>query len=1185
MKKKWIRDALQYGIKTKSWKIMRLSAFFLFLFLSQVWAENGYSQLTKLTLKMDNARVIDVLDEIENNSEFYFLFNQKLVDVERKVTVDVKEKTIDKILSDIFSGTDVSYLVRDRLIVLTTEKMAPLNEFLQSQQQRTVSGTVTDESGQPLLGVTVVVKGTAQGTVTNAEGNYSIIDIPENATLLFSFVGMVTQEIEVGDQSSIDVTLVVDAIGIEEVVAIGYGTQKRVNLTGAVDVVSNRQIESRQSITVSQILQGQSPGIDFSIDRDGFQPGAEMDIDIRGVGSINGGSPYILIDGFPGDMNRLNPEDIESISVLKDAAASAIYGARAPYGVILITTKSGKRNEKFSSTYSGSVSVNTPQRLPEMLDSYTYARVINEAGENRGGRIYSDESINRIIAYQNGDIEYLKQFMPDDVIYYETIPRGTGLWAIYNECNADYDWFDEYYGNSVNQKHNFSFQGGTQNSSYYFSAGYAGQEGVLNYGVDTYQRANVIGKLNTAIASWWDFRYEPRFMKSKRIMTNMDKQGSYGLMFHQIARTMPNQSKYDGYGNYSIQSKIPWTQDAGTDNIELTENYHTFATEIRPLKNWKINADFAYKSVDMFRSDQELTVYEIRVDGSPVASGNTVPSNVQQFHHSNYYWTTNAYSSYNLNLKDVHNFSLLMGTQFEYNAGRSMDANKNDIIVPEVISLQTALGDPAVYENLSHWATEGYFGRFTYNYKEKYLVEANARYDGTSVFRQGKRWGFFPSFSLGWNIYKESFWEPLENVINTCKFRGSWGQLGNQQVAAYQDLELIPLQSGKLNWIFNYGLTRPVGYTTTPSLISPDLTWETASTKNLGVNMTFFKSRLQADFDWFERLTTLMIGPSEAKAGVLGATVPRSNNSTLRTRGWELSLKWRQNLNNGLSYYVDVNLFDNTSVVTKYLNPTGILSTWYEGKEQGEIWGFKVNDLYRTQEEVDEYLAEIDLSPIYNTWRPGDIKYEDTNGDGKIDWGSNTLNDHGDMSIIGNDMPHYQFGISSGINYKEFDFSMLWSGTAKRDLFMNPNQNIYWGFRTYNQSSVFPWHLDYYRDKPGDKYTGVYEGEENINTDAYWPRPYLNNPENQKNRRASTRYLQDGSFIRLQNVQLGYTLSDDLISKLRLQKMRIYLSGENLLTLTSLSKGIDPVAVSGQYGIGKTYGADRIFSLGIIVTY
>ncbi|MFA7473718.1 MAG: SusC/RagA family TonB-linked outer membrane protein, partial [Spirosomataceae bacterium] len=925
----------------------------------------------------------------------------------------------------------------------------------------------------------------------------------------------------------------------------------------------------------------------FSTSNYGFQPGAEMNIKIRGTGSLNGGEPYVVIDGIPGDMNRINPEDIASISILKDAAASAIYGARAPYGVILITTKSGSTDEKLRVSYGGNVSVATPQRLPSMLNSYTHARVVNEAGVyGAGGRVFSNETIDRIIAYQRGDFEYLKQFTVPDAIYFETVPLPNGTWGINHQGNANYDWIDEYYGSSVNHKHDLSVQGGSGKTSYYLSGGYVDQEGVLNYGTDTYSRINVLAKIKTALAPWWDLGYQPRFMKSKRVRPSMDKQGEYDLVFHQIARTMPTNAKYDAYGNLMIQSKIPWINDAGNDHIETTESWQNFYTEIRPHKNWKINADFAYQSTNIFRSHQEFIVYETLVDKSIVPTSNTIPSNIRQYHHNDNYWTSNIYTTFNTNLGEKQHVTLLAGTQFEKSNNRALDVYKTNMLVQTVPSLQTATGDPSAMESLGHWSTQGYFVRMNYDFDNRYLLEVNIRRDGTSRFRKGNRWGTFPSLSLGWNISNEPFWDELRPVINMLKIRGSWGRLGNQNVASYSDLNLIPLQTSPLNWIFGFGQSRPIGYTTVPGLVSPNLTWETATTKDIGLDFVIMNRKLAGSFDWFERTTTDMIGPAEAQPGVLGIALPRANNSAFRTRGWELSLQWNQQLNQAFSYYVTGTLYDSRSFVTKYVNPTGTLSTWYVGREEGEIWGYTAERLYRTEAEIEQHQANIDLSFIWNgVWKTGDVRYEDINGDGKVNNGRNTIDDHGDLKIIGNSNPRYQYGLTFGFNWKNLDFSMLWKGTAKRDLFFAPNDNIFWGFRHFNQVSLFERHLDYFRDQEGDKYTGLYEGADNINLDSYWPRPYVNDPENTKNRQNSTKYLQSAAYLRLQNIQLGYNLPSKFTSKIKLQRARFYISGENLLTITKLPAGIDPLATESSFGAGKTYGADRILSLGLTVTY
>lgn len=1090
---------------------------------------------------------------------------------------------------DKYSKTPVIFLTRKffclRILFLTFLICLKVSV---NAQDITVNGTVTtNTSAEPLSGVSVKVKGTNVGVSTDKNGRFTI-KAPQNGILVITHVGYKTLDIPVDSRETIDIYLASTSTSLEEVLVVGYGTQKKVNLTGAVDVISNKKIENRQAPTVSQILQGQSPGLEFSLGDNGFEPGASMKINIRGVGSVNGGSPYVIIDGFPGEMDRLNPNDIESISVLKDAAASAIYGARAPFGVILITTKSGKKNEKLSASYSGNMSVNSTARLPKMLDSYTFARVINEFGVNGGGRTYSDAAIDRIIAYQDKDWDYLKQFYPARATHYESMPLANGTWGNNQDGQANYDWYDEYYGNSLNQQHNLSVKGGSNKINYYFSSGYSDQNGVIKFGTDYYKRYNLLAKVKVAITDWWDLRYESRFMKSSREFPSMPGLMPYSFMFFHIMRTVPSQAKYNGFGTINIQSKIPFVEEGGTSELNTTENWHVVATELRPAKGWKIYGEFAYQSTGLETSNRKLAINTHLVDGSLSPFAGSLPSSIEQIHRSIAYWTTNIYSSYELDL-GRHNMLLMAGTQLELNQGKNLYASKTNLIVPTVPSLETANGSVIAGEDLEHWSTQGYFGRATYNFDERYLFEANARYDGTSRFKQGNRWGFFPSFSVGWNVNRENFWKGIRDYVNVFKLRGSWGQLGNQQVSSYQDLALIPLQSGALNWLFNYGASRPLGYTSTPGLVSPDLTWETATTKNIGLNLGFLDSRLQLDFDLFERVTKNMIGPSDPLPGILGASVPKSNNATLRTRGWEGAIRWNHQINNsGFSYFALFNLSDAQSVVLDYLNPTGIITDWYPGKKVGEIWGYTANELFKSQNEVDAYLDKVDLSFIYNKWNPGDLKYLDTNGDGKVNSGTNSLNNPGDLSVIGNSTPRYQWGLSAGFEYKGFDFSFLFKGTAKRDFFVVENASVsnyeYWGIKTWLHTALTTDHLDYFRDQPGDKYTGLYEGDANINLNAFWPKKYIQADQNYKNQHSSTRYLLDLSYIRLQNVQLGYNLSRNLLKALHLQKVRFYISGENLWTMTSLIKGLDPTALGTTYTLGATYRADKMVSMGLNIT-
>jgi TonB-linked SusC/RagA family outer membrane protein len=1090
----WERYALsahQPAIKL----VMRIGLFYLIwtVFCTQLLMANGSEAQSlasiEVNLELKNESLRHLFRKIEKQTELRFAFMENQIESQQRLNLLKGKYQVAEVLNRMLIPMGLTHMYTGNIVYIvrspnSLKEKKPSESALDDDPHTIypdprvirVRGSVTDEKGDALPGVSILVKGTHFGMTSDQNGAFSIEVPDEQAILVFSFVGYETQEVQANGKDELKISLKIDEKALGEVVVVGFGTQKKVNLTGAVDVISDKQIQNRQSPTLSQLLQGQSPGMSFSISGHGFRPGAEMDVNIRGIGSLNGGAPFVLIDGIPGDMNRVNPQDVESVSVLKDAAASAIYGARAPYGVILITTKSGGKDEKISVTYSGNVTKATPQRLPTMPDSYTYARVMNEAGVNGGGRVHTNDVVNRIIAFQNQDWDFLKKLTVPDATHFETVPLANGTWGLNQNSHANYDWFKEHYSSGLNHQHNLSVRGGSKSTAYYFSAGYFDQEGVLRYGRDTYDRINLMGKIKTSITKWWDFTYQPRLMKSTRISPNPQAGEDYSIIFHQIARTRPNSAKYDGYGNYMVaSSKIPWINDAGRKNYELTENTHNFSTVLRPLAGWNVNMDFAYRGVDAFGSDSQLTVYEYMVNKTPVPDGQTTPSWIEQSHESANYWTTNLYSTYTFDIAKKHNFVALAGYQAESNLQRSLSVRKNTLLVQDVTSLQTAIGSPIAKEDLSHWSTQGYFARLTYNFVEKYLLELNVRRDGTSRFRKGNRWGTFPSVSVGWNIDKEQFWDPVKKVINNFKVRGSWGELGNQNVSPYQDLNLIPLSANSLNWIYTYGQSRPIGYTGTPSLVSPYLTWESARSKNIGVDMSFLSERLRTSFDLFERATSNMIGPAEAQPGVLGASLPWANNSTLRTRGWEWSLRWQQQLSPGFSYFINANLYDARTYVTKYLNPTGLLSSWYAGKEQGEIWGYTSNDLYRTQEEVDSHRSTVNLSAIWGgAWRPGDVKYEDLNGDGQVNRASNTLNDHGDLSIIGNSTPRYQFGMSAGVTFKGFDLSILFKGTGKRDLFFGAEENVFWGFRsTATQSSPFTNHLDYFRDKEGDKYTGL----------------------------------------------------------------------------------------------------------------
>lgn len=1152
-------------LKPQIFRALKLSTLCLILGVEAGFATESYSQKTTFTISVQDQSVKEVFDYIEQHSEFIIFYLDETIDVNRKVSVNLKGQRVESILEQLFKNTDVTYTINDRQILLSKRKevteVAPVVAVVQ-QKKNTVTGVVLDPTGMPVIGANIMVKGTTNGTITDMDGKFSL-DVDKDATLVISYIGFASQEIKVGNQTKLSISLKEDSEALDELVVVGYGTQKKVNLTGSVEVLEGDKLENRPVTTVTQALQGQVSGANFTTGSFGYEPGASLSFQIRGQGDA-----YVLVDGVPTDLSRVNPNDIESISVLKDAAAASIYGAMASYGVVLITTKSGKSNQKPVISFNANVATKKLHRKPHMVDSWTFAKMLNEAGDNGGGRVYDNETIDRIIAYQN------------DPTLPETVPSTVvpGKWAEEQYSNANYDWFDEYYGSGLTNQENISIRGGSEKVKYYVSAGHVYDDGIINYGTDNYRRLNTIAKIDVELTKWWSFSVNNRFQHSKRVKPNFDNQGDYDLLFHQIARTFPNQAKVTPNGYYTKLSKIPWTQDAGTDETKGYETMQRFTTEIRPLTGWKINADYTFRSYTSKFTSNNFICYEDMVDGTLVPLGTTVPSYVEKNQQNNFYSSFNAYTSYQFDIKDMHNFSIMAGLQQEQQRNETLAGRKNDIVTNEVPSISTSTGDiHSLTDDLTHWSRLGFFFRLNYNFKEKYLLEVNGRYDGTSIFAEGNRWGFFPSFSGAWNISREAFFDPIVDKVNNLKVRASWGSLGNQNVTAYQDLALMGIKSN-LAWLLNG--SRPV-YTTAPNLVNTMLTWETSQTLDFGIDAGFLNNRLNVTADWYQRHTKDRLGPAEALPAVIGATIPKKNNSELRTNGWEIAVTWRDQVNDDFSYSVSAMLYDYYSTVTKYNNPTNILTTDYEGKRVGDLWGYTTEGLIQTQEEADKIMQTGYQNQFHSVWNTGDVKYADLNKDGVVNNGKNTLEDHGDLSIIGNTTPRYQFSLTLGAEYKGFDFSMMWQGVGKRDLWIN--SNMFWGFTTWNQSSLFvDDHLDYYRDKDADTYAGL-----GINTESYFPRPYLVDNQNNKNRQTQTRYLQNGAYARLKNLQLGYTLPKSLTEKIELSRVRIYFSGDNLCTLTGrFPHSLDPeTSTIGSRGHGKSMSAQTAFSFGIDVEF
>ncbi|WP_165734246.1 TonB-dependent receptor [Polaribacter sp. 20A6] len=1017
--------------------------------------------------------------------------------------------------------------------------------------QSTVTGTVTDANNEdPIPGVNIMEKGTKKGVVSDFDGNYSI-NVSANATLQFSYIGFTTKEIIVNGKQVVNASLTEDTSTLEEIVIVGYGTQKKGNLTGAVSTIDAEVLENRPVSNVMQAIQGSVPGLALTVGNAGGAPGSSMNISIRGVGNLQGtGSPLVIVDDIPlsdpSDLNNINPDDIESISVLKDASSSAIYGSRAAFGVILVKTKSGEGVSGHVITYSNNFIYSSPTKTPEMMNSLDFANYFNLSATNGGGApIFSDDVLGRI-----------KDYIADPINTPVTVPNANGTkWEQYTGSNANTDWFDVMYKDVVvRQQHNLSFSGNENKVNYNVSGSFFNAPGIMSFGDDTYQRYTLNSKVSSKMNDWFTFNANIRIAREDLDRPSYDP----GLYLHNIARRWPVNGVVMPNGSYSDGSEIPFLLGGGRRVSKDLSTNAGLDLIFEPIENLKIKTSLYYQ-----RGTSNITSHSAKVSVTePDGQDRLIRQNnsFTRYASESNYVSPNLVISYEKSLNEIHNFSGLFGFQQENTDYSSLTSSKNDLITDNVPSISTAVGEDNVNDSAGAYATQGYFGRLNYNYKEKYLFEINGRYDASSRFAPDSRWNFFPSISVGYNVAKEDFW--TIDRINMFKFRYSTGSIGNQNVSNYLYISRMPINTN-LWWLGDSG--RP-NYTTTPGLISPDITWETVKTDNYGLDLAAYNNRLQMTFEYFIRSTDNMFGPAERLPALLGTSAPQANNASIETKGFDFSIQWKDNIGD-VGYNVGVVLSDAVTKVTKYRNPNNLLNTFREGQTLGEIWGFETLGLYQNQDEIDN---GFDQSTFWGgVWKPGDVKYNDINGDGHIDWGKSTSDDAGDQKVIGNSTPRYSYSITAGLDYKGIDFSMFWQGVGKRDV--NTGKQDPYTFGAVGnqwQSAAFVEHADYWSED---------------NTDAYLPRPTFNSAW--RNQEVQTRYLKNGAYVRLKNVSLGYTFSKDIMEKLNLKKLRVFVTGENLLTITDMPTMYDPEATGGYWGSGKIYPLQKSLSLGLNVQF
>ena len=1065
-----------------------------------------------------------------------------------------------------------------------------------SAQNRSISGKVFDTNEEPLIGVTVTIENTTIGAITDIDGAFTL-QVPEGKVVLnVSYVGFVPQKVTVASgQSNVTVRLSEDAVLLNEVVVVGYGKQKKVNLTGAVASVGGEELENRVTKSLSSMLQGTVAGL--NVTTSSGVPGSSASINVRGITSIHESEPLVLIDGAVGDIDRVNPNDVESISVIKDASAAAIYGARAAFGVILVTTKSGAAKDgKATVRYSGRFGWQAPTTSTDYeTTGYWSVYTINQFWQANSGTLYvdyTDQDMQELWNRVNDKTEH-----PDRPWVVEDVRNGRNQWVYY----GNYDWWHSLYrDNRPMQQHNVSISGGKDDVKYFVSGSYDKQTGILRENPDIYRKYNLRSKIDFRINEWLTMSNNTSFYSSQySYLGDGDVENTLAYSARHALACFP-QKNPDGSWLYStpyLNYKV-----ANGRHILLGENSHRnverstdFTNTTRlvyaPIRELSFTGDFTYRQYQSRNTSRSNVMYYREYPDGELLSYATGPgaNRLDEAVNTNQYYSTNIFGTYDDTFNQAHHLSVVGGMNYEAWKNKNISAYGENLVSTDLDDLdlvgQNAEGATitGVGGGQNEYALLGIFGRINYDYKSRYLFEVSGRYDGTSRFASGSRWGFFPSASAGWRISEESFFQPVRQWIDNLKVRGSFGSLGNQNISSYYSFaRLISISS--LGYTFGEGSVLPK-YSSLSAPIASGMTWETAQQWDFGFDLTMLGNRLNLTVDGYIRDTKDMLTDGVDLPGVYGADLPDMNAADLRTKGYEITLNWRDRLtlgNKPFEYSVGLNLSDYKSVITKYDNENKTFAKdYYEGMEIGEIWGYVTDGLFQTDEEAKAYAEKVVLSYVLKGqtggWQAGDVKFVDLDGDGKVGIGSNNVDNPGDRKILGNSLPSFSYGISASAQWNGFDVSAFFQGTGNHYWYPAGQSMPFWGPYSYPYLSFLQ------KDFLADVWTAE-------NTDAYFPRAMAYSASSGVLSNVNDRYLQNLRYLRFKNLTVGYTLPQSWTGKARIESVRIYFTGENLCYWSPLKKHsryVDPEAAidrSDAYN-NAYYPWQKSFLFGIDVTF
>ncbi|MGE9310030.1 SusC/RagA family TonB-linked outer membrane protein [Niabella sp. CJ426] len=1076
----------------------------------------------------------------------------------------------------------MSYLIKRMSLLLALFMGGTAFLWAQDTIIGNVTGTVMDATGMPLQHVTVKLSETNASAITGTDGSFSLYIPTKEALIECSYIGYQSKQVIVKNNEPLVIVLQKEDKSLDEVIIVGYGTQKKANLTGAVEQIDGEVLKNRPLTNLSQGLQGMIPNLNLN-PADG-RPGTSPTFNVRGLTSIGqGGSALVLIDGVEGNPALLNPQDVASVTVLKDAASSAIYGARGAFGVVLITTKNPEK-DKMQLSYSSNYAVKTPTYIPDFVtDGYTWASMFNESFSSWNNYASYPQNVNKTLRFSQEYLQELKRRSEDPSLSKVEIDPATGQYIYYDS----HDWTkDLYKKNTLSIDQGLSVSGKSNKTSYLFSAHYFNQPGLFRYNSDDYKMYNIRSKGSIEVFPWLTVSNNTDFSKVlSHIPMNVGETG--GIWRNMVAEGHPMAPLFNPDGSLTFSAAYTvgdyWYGKNGMDyDRNIFRNTVGFSSSF--FNNaWRIKGDFTYQVTNNNETRIRVPVPYSRIPGVIEYLGNAY-NDIREINRNTQYMATNVYTEYEKRFKK-HYIKAMAGYNYELSTYKRIGAERNGLIYEDAQDLNLALGESIITTGgYEQWNILGGFSRLNYSYDDRYLLELNGRYDGSSKFPADERYAFFPSVSAGWRLTKEPYWQISKNLISDLKLRASYGSLGNGNINSYIFREQLSLAQ----------MTRILegtqnAYTNAPPVLPEGLTWETATTANYGLDLALLNNKVLVNVDYYHRKTSNMFTQGPELPAVFGASSPRGNYADLMTRGFELSVSFRDHFNAGgkpFNYTVRAILSDNKSKILKYNNARKLLNDYYVGQTVGEIWGYVTDGFFVSEDHIRTSANQsLFLSTASGVWRTGDIKFKDLNNDGVINYGDNTVGNPGDRVVIGNESPRYRFGLNLSADWNQFFFSAFVQGVGRQDWYPSRGSNTFWG--QYNVPYGHP-----LVSQLGHIWTEEHP-------DAYFPRytGYLAWTAGGTLREAQTRYLQNAAYARLKSIQLGYSLPTGWLNRVKANAATIYVSGENLFTWSPMFRvtahNIDPentgdsdqILGDSNQGDGFNYPMLRSVSIGLSITF